>query len=599
MGKSLLVNAGTFAENGTTQYNALGTGNLAITFLTEAVAKTIFRFTCTLSKLTVNVSANAATGAGSVKVRKNGADGNQSVTIGAGLTGQFEDTVNTDSVSATDELDYQLNFGTGGSTTFKIISVVCDSASNTNQILMMYNEKSFSTASSTVYISPIGDGSHNATETVVHQKVGAAGTAKNYQVYVSVNSRTTSNIFTFRKNGAGTTMTITVGAGLTGRFEDTTNTVSVAADDTISNELVTSTGSETFKFTILASQFESTANKFPIGQGYSSASVAFNVTTYTTMSGRNLWFTTESETQTKIQTTMIVNTLHLYVHTNTIATSATTFRSRKNTANGNISVSIGAGLTGLFSDTSNSDILVSGDLYNFQIVTPNTSGSIVLTSFTAIGTNPQTITKNLTFDAILQATKTILRTFDAFLVFLKTKNISFDALLQATKTKSLIYDALLQATKTKSLIFDSILVFIKTKSLIYDAMLQDTKNKLLTFDAMLLATKIKSLVYDALLQATKTKNILFDALLQATKTKNLIYDAFLQATKTKSLIYDAFLQATKTKPVLFNALLQATKTKSILFDAIIFKPGSGLELYMDFHDTAEPIIIDFVKRTRL
>ena len=47
-----------------------------------------------------------------------------------------------------------------------------------------------------------------------------------------------------------------------------------------------------------------------------------------------------------------------------------TFRTRLNGANGGMSVTITAGTTGQFSDSSGSDVIASGDTYNYQIVVP-------------------------------------------------------------------------------------------------------------------------------------------------------------------------------------------------------------------------------------
>lgn len=67
----------------------------------------------------------------------------------------------------------------------------------------------------------------------------AAGVMKNLRIYVTTNTLTTTAVFTVRKNGADTGITISVGAGTTGEKSDTTNTASFAAGDTICIKLVT------------------------------------------------------------------------------------------------------------------------------------------------------------------------------------------------------------------------------------------------------------------------------------------------------------------------------------------------------------------------
>ena len=77
--------------------------------------------------------------------------------------------------------------------------------------------------------------------------------------------------------------------------------------------------------------------------------------------------TTESAYQVRIYDTLTVNNLLVRCQTNGI-TGSSTIRTRKNTANGNLSVAIAGGSTGVFQDITNSDSLVSGDLYNYQAV---------------------------------------------------------------------------------------------------------------------------------------------------------------------------------------------------------------------------------------
>jgi len=105
---------------------------------------------------------------------------------------------------------------------------------------------------------------------------------------------------------------------------------------------------------------------------------AFNVTNYAPIAGAITVSTTESNCQVKIQSAGTGSLLDVYVSANSIATSASTVRTRKATANGAMSVSIGAGATGTFQDTSNSDSVSAGNAYNYQIVTPNTSGTLTI-----------------------------------------------------------------------------------------------------------------------------------------------------------------------------------------------------------------------------
>lgn len=92
--------------------------------------------------------------------------------------------------------------------------------------------------------------------------------------------------------------------------------------------------------------------------------------------------TDETAFQVRIYDTLTVSNFLVRCMTNTI-TGASTIRTRKNTANGNLSVSIPGSGTGVFQDISNSDSLVSGDIYNYQAV-GGAGGTSLLTHIISI-----------------------------------------------------------------------------------------------------------------------------------------------------------------------------------------------------------------------
>lgn len=87
--------------------------------------------------------------------------------------------------------------------------------------------------------------------------------------------------------------------------------------------------------------------------------------------------TTEAFAQRTVRTAGTYSHLYSRVITNSIAATST-FRSRKNTANGNMSLSVGSTATGEFEDASNTDAVVATDLLALQLVT-GASGSNTLT----------------------------------------------------------------------------------------------------------------------------------------------------------------------------------------------------------------------------
>lgn len=96
--------------------------------------------------------------------------------------------------------------------------------------------------------------------------------------------------------------------------------------------------------------------------------MAFNSTMYFVAEGDVNAVATEAEMQTKALCAFTIKNLFVYVYSNTLNNSAIV-RDRKNTANGALSVTIGAGATGIFEDLVNSDNFVVNDLLNHQLVT--------------------------------------------------------------------------------------------------------------------------------------------------------------------------------------------------------------------------------------
>ena len=84
---------------------------------TEANLQSRLQFATVAEHLGIYLSANTYSGSATLTFRKNGTDGNQSVAIGAGVTGALHDTTNTDSVASTDLLSFGIAGGTSGSIT--------------------------------------------------------------------------------------------------------------------------------------------------------------------------------------------------------------------------------------------------------------------------------------------------------------------------------------------------------------------------------------------------------------------------------------------------------------------------------------------------
>lgn len=212
-----------------------------------------------------------------------------------------------------------------------------------------------------------GGGDHTTSITNRGIYVGVAGVLSKFAVHTE-DSTGTTRIVNINKNGSAGNQTVTLGSGLTGWFEDNTNTDTVAAGDVIKAEADTTSGNWVVahcRIKLVPTSVHASV------MSYYTAN-APSATRYFPISGFGTDSSTESAIQTPMKLACTAKRLSAVLITNASGT-ATTVRSRKNTANGAQSVSITAGSTGRFTDVTNSDTLVAGDLFNYQVTGQNSN----------------------------------------------------------------------------------------------------------------------------------------------------------------------------------------------------------------------------------
>lgn len=373
----------TGVSNNTSQFWWLG--NSTLLGGTEVQREVTWHTAGTLSNLYVRITANAANTAADIIVRKNQADTTLTVSIGIGATGVFEDTTHTVSVADGDELCYKnLNPG-AGTYTMSVLSVVFDATTGC-EARHTVEGYSITTASSTLYIQISGDRSGTTgTESNVETTLKKPVTAKNGFVFIASNARTTTTTWTLRKSLADTAVVLTVGAGATGIFEDTANSISYAVDDEIDWKIISGAGTEALSFHSLAISLVSTNNVGVIAAGSVGASadlvVNANLTRYITLGGSFMVDTTEANTKQKLRFATTLSNMTIRISPNTV-TANTTFTLRKNGAAGNQTITIGSGATGFFTDTTNEDNVTATDELNYELVTGATGTSLTIRTTT-------------------------------------------------------------------------------------------------------------------------------------------------------------------------------------------------------------------------
>lgn len=402
MASSLIIHGaatgGIGVVDNTTRYFPLGGGLAA--GATEVVAETPVRDAGTFSKLFAYVLTNTATVNSVFTLRKSQAATALTFTVGADATGIFEDTTNSVTYDATDECDLEVAVPTEAGTntlTFTLWGVRFAPTTTTNTVSFMAanttnRNASISPAASTNYYFKPNSFSSGITTGETNQKyrIRSACVAQDFYVYVASNSRTTTTVFSSRKNGAAGGMTVSVTAGATGAFEDTSGTDTLAAGDDFNYELAAGNSAEAISLSGISCSLVSTNGEFHMlsGTGTSSTlAVSFNTTTYLAAAGNGSGVeAAEASTQIYPRVDFAAKELTCYVSANTIATSASTVTIRDNGADSAVTVSIAAGATGLFSDSTNGAKIHAGvDEICYKIVTPNTSGTLTFRWMSCIG----------------------------------------------------------------------------------------------------------------------------------------------------------------------------------------------------------------------
>lgn len=236
-----------FSTNSARFYSAVS-GGIGLNYsTTEADKAATVRNSGVFRRMFIDVNANARITNTIFSMRVNNADGAQSITVGAGGTGFFEDASNSDAVASGNTANFSGLTSTGGGT----ISLVRWGATydgNDNQCDMYaFNNASVQRIGSSTDIFPSWFGSLSVANTVENQgKTRFPMAARLDKLRVKVFSNNTNSItYRLRKNGADGNQAVTINAGGSGLFEDASSVDDVVAGDDVNlkGSSLTNTGS--------------------------------------------------------------------------------------------------------------------------------------------------------------------------------------------------------------------------------------------------------------------------------------------------------------------------------------------------------------------
>jgi len=323
----------------------------------------------TLSNLSCKVSLNTRTVGTVLNYKINGSPSNQSITIGAGLTGEFTDASNTDSITATHPILLTCAASSSGSgdIQFSTITSICDSTGI--QYGLNAGPTDFVTSGSTRFI-PLHGRLTTSPVTLESQssvRQSIKGTFKSISVNVSVNTRSTATLIKSRKNSVDGNLLITVPSTTTGIFTDTTGSDIFGFGDDINLALYTTDGTGTLTVGSMSSLvIPYDPNNFNL-LASQQADLALTATSFyfKLFGDQRSSSRTDSQTQYRFPLSGYkAKNFRVNISSNTIASSSTMYF-RKNGTNTSLSVSIPASTTGFFEDLTNEVDLSSGDNINY------------------------------------------------------------------------------------------------------------------------------------------------------------------------------------------------------------------------------------------
>lgn len=339
----------------------------------DADLRAIARSAYTLAKLLIRVLVNDTTADSTARSRNQGANGNQSATVGAGLTGTFQDTVNTDAIASGDAFNGSLVVGSGGSQfDLNYLGWTLAHASADDSILMSSapnGGQSWPTAVRWGF--PAGQSVNQTPEDSYALTFRMAATLSNLRVSVDSNTTLVDETLTSRKNLGAGAQTLTVTAGATGGFEDTTNTDSLVAGDEWDYEMSAETGAGGIQYQYTQAKCLAT-HRIRATTG----NVAFAADSFMHVEGNNqAVLGAESTSQAEVRAGFNAEFGYVRVPTHG-ATSGVDFFLRKDGANTALTMNAPASTTGTFEDTTNSVALVTGDDYGWFLDHGGGAGSI-------------------------------------------------------------------------------------------------------------------------------------------------------------------------------------------------------------------------------
>jgi len=235
----------------------------------------------------------------------------------------------------------------------------------------------------------VGDGEYSGSgvvypEALIYQNLFEAATFSALYVVANTLAFGTASTVTVRKNGANSSLAVSVPGGSFGAFADNIDSSAGGNGDGFNYAFAcggaASNGQATLVSCVMTSTHSASWMNGEIPGAIFAHSLAFNTgLVYGLVGGAGDWATTESVAQYIFR--FPVHTFGMYVYvTNNSINGSTSFKMRKNGAFGNQAVSVGASGTGAFTDAVDTDDFASGDISTYGYTPSGSSGTMDTTS---------------------------------------------------------------------------------------------------------------------------------------------------------------------------------------------------------------------------
>lgn len=343
----------------------------------------------TFSGMYARLETNSLTGYCTFYLRINGVRGNSFVALAPGVK-IGTDTVNTDTISSGDKVDYE--FVTGAGTDVLPVANLINFAPADGSYYQRFTPAApaggylLTNGYQPYYSNITGIMGQNFYDHHTFHVMRTSGTFQNFAVYVSTNSRGLPTNFALYKNGFATALSTTASPGAWGLLQQTTTTVSVVVGDTVAITMngVDGADSNPINLRFFSMEFINNTGLFEWGPGTDDKPQ--NAGESWTMPFKGALTFGGDEYLLQANSTGTLSNFCVYITQNDVSTISTVKVRKDGATDASVTMTIPAASTGTFCDNTNSISFVSTTTLGYLGNSPAGTGTLYYASIMAKAT---------------------------------------------------------------------------------------------------------------------------------------------------------------------------------------------------------------------